>query len=290
MTPGLECELNEPIMADDGSGSDISIPSFLMHKHDADLVKGLLKSNQPVQMEMAWALPSPDNHVEYEIWTTPSTWFGKNFLKQFKTAALALGGHASFTPYMFIYDGQTAGCRGFDGTNQCYSLCTNNGRYCAQDPDNNLDEGISGADVVKESVRQMCIWEHYGQENGIGAQWWDYVNQFAHRCERNPGYFNNDACIKDAMAHSGVNFDKIEACMVDSGGLEDDKDTNRILQKLVDKKKDLGVAVLPSAFVNGSPLRGELSFSVMFKAICAGYLEGTEPEICTKCANCPDEY
>jgi hypothetical protein len=30
------CETSEPIMADDGSGSDISIPSFLMFKHDAD--------------------------------------------------------------------------------------------------------------------------------------------------------------------------------------------------------------------------------------------------------------
>ena len=33
---------------------------------------------------------------------------------------------------------------GLDGQNQCYNLCTNNGRYCATDPDDDLDSGISG--------------------------------------------------------------------------------------------------------------------------------------------------
>merc|ERR1711966_283215 len=57
------CETTEPIMADDGSGADISIPSFLMFKHDADRVKDELVGNQPVQLEMSWSLPNPDDRV-----------------------------------------------------------------------------------------------------------------------------------------------------------------------------------------------------------------------------------
>ena len=34
------------------------------------------------------------------------------------------------------------------------------------------------------------------------------------------------------------------------------------------------------------PLRGTLDFDMVFKAVCAGYKDGTVPEICTKCANC----
>ena len=60
------CETTEPIMADDGSGADISIPSFLMFKRDADSVKDELMQNRPVQIEMAWSLPSPDDRVEYD--------------------------------------------------------------------------------------------------------------------------------------------------------------------------------------------------------------------------------
>ena len=32
--PGMQCEGFEPIMADDGSGADITVPSFLLFKED----------------------------------------------------------------------------------------------------------------------------------------------------------------------------------------------------------------------------------------------------------------
>merc|ERR1712071_185512 len=50
-----------------------------------------------------------------------------------------------------IYDGIKSGCMGKDGVNQCYSLCSKNRRYCATDPDDDLDKGISGADIVEIS-------------------------------------------------------------------------------------------------------------------------------------------
>jgi hypothetical protein len=50
------CEMSEPIMADDGSGGDISIPSFLMFKRDADKIKDEVLQNHPVQIEMSWKL------------------------------------------------------------------------------------------------------------------------------------------------------------------------------------------------------------------------------------------
>jgi len=33
-SPGMQCEGFEPIMADDGSGADITVPSFLLFKED----------------------------------------------------------------------------------------------------------------------------------------------------------------------------------------------------------------------------------------------------------------
>lgn len=48
----LVCETQEPIMADDGSGADITIPSFLVFKPDADLLKQTLMKDQQVRCEM----------------------------------------------------------------------------------------------------------------------------------------------------------------------------------------------------------------------------------------------
>ena len=283
------CEEREPVMADDGSGSDITIPSFLMFKQDADPIIAELKANHMVRMEMAWSLPNPDARVEYDFWTTPTDLVSREFQRQFKVAAVSLGTHAYFTPHMYIYDGLLSGCQNAQGKNQCYNLCTNTGRYCATDPDNNLDQGISGADVVRESLRRECIWKIYGAQDGIGVQWWDYVTEFIHRCD-NEDYFASIDCVKDAMTHSAVDFHKIEACMSDSGGLDNDAE-NSILETQLDAKEASGVVILPAVYVNNAPLRGALEFATIFKAICAGYSTGSAPPICGKCASCGiDEY
>lgn len=274
-------------MADDGSGSDISIPSFLMFKTDADSVKAELKQNRPVQMEMAWALPTPDDRVEYDLWSVPTDVVSRDFLNQFKNAAVALGQSAYFSPHQYIYDGIRSHCQGNDGQNMCYNLCTNNGRYCATDPDNNLEQGISGADVVRESLRRICIWKHYGEQNGIGVEWWDYVTEFMSRCNT-PDYFMNDDCVKDAYKHSRVDASLIDRCMKDSGGLEADA-SNAFLDLEIKAQNARGVVVLPTAFVNTAAIRGALTVSNVFTAICAGFAAGTMPSICQQCAGCSDQ-
>eukprot|EP00534_Pseudo-nitzschia_fraudulenta_P004802 CAMPEP_0201136978 /NCGR_PEP_ID=MMETSP0850-20130426/55165_1 /ASSEMBLY_ACC=CAM_ASM_000622 /TAXON_ID=183588 /ORGANISM="Pseudo-nitzschia fraudulenta, Strain WWA7" /LENGTH=524 /DNA_ID=CAMNT_0047408309 /DNA_START=756 /DNA_END=2330 /DNA_ORIENTATION=+ len=280
------CETSEPIMADDGSGSDISIPSFLMFKHDADRVKDQLTEDQPVQLEMSWSLPNPDGRVEYDLWSTPSDQVSKQFLYNFKTVSKALGDRAYFTPHQYIYDGIKTHCQGDDGENFCYNLCTNKGRYCATDPDNDLDQGISGADVVKESLRRLCIWKHYGEQDGVGQVWWDYITQFMDRCNT-PDYFMNEACVKDCYKHAKVDGDSISQCMDDSGGLKDDG-KNSLLELELDAQSERGVVVLPTAFVNTAAMRGQLSAKTVFSAICAGFSEGTLPTICEQCSGCED--
>jgi len=188
---------------------------------------------------------------------------------------------------MFIYDGIKSGCQGANGQNQCYNLCTNNGRYCATDPDNNLDKGISGADVVLESLRRICIWKHYGEANGIGTEWWDYVNEFRERCDT-PDFFTNDDCIRDAYKRAKADDRVVDQCIRDSGGTEKDA-SNAFLDTELDAQQQRGVVILPTAFVNTAALRGALTVVNVFTAICAGYLTGTEPAICTTCSVCPDK-
>jgi hypothetical protein len=280
-----ECESKEPIMADDGSGADITIPSFLMFKQDADPIKNSLKENAMVRMEMAWALPRPDDRVEYELWTTPKDMVSRPLQRKFREIAVALGQNAKFTPHMYVYDGLNAGCKAPDGQNQCYNLCTNNGRYCSTDPDDDLDSGLSGADVVTESLRRACIWQEYGVD-GIGIPWWDYITEFLFRCDQEE-FFTNEVCIKDAMTHSEIDHAKIKGCMEDSGGLENDG-PNTLLESELTAREAAGVVILPSFYVNSAPLRGALTIGEVFEAICAGYASGSEPDVCTKCAHCDD--
>jgi hypothetical protein len=185
---------------------------------------------------------------------------------------------------MYIYEGVSAGCQGSEGEDQCYNLCTNSGRYCATDPDDSLDSGISGADVVTESLRRLCIWKEYGEADGIGMPWWDYVDEFFYRCDTTD-YFNSEECINDCMKRSGVNVTRINQCMADSGGLTENTE-NSILKSELSAREAAGVGILPSLYVNVSPLRGALTVPEVFDAICAGYASGSEPVVCTKCNSC----
>lgn len=285
--PGVDCEQREPIMADDGSGSDITIPAFLMFKQDADVLKAELRSNTMLQIEMAWSLPSPDDRVEYDLWTMPTDLVSRDFLRTFKDAATALGDRAYFTPHMYVYDGVKSNCHGVDGENQCYNLCTNAGRYCATDPDNDLDKGISGADVVVESLRRICIWQHYGEENGVGEPWWDYTTEFMLHCDT-PEYFSDPKCIKEVMSTANIDPKVIGQCMDDSGGVDDDTE-NTLLDAELMAKENVGVVILPATYVNRAAIRGALELPTMFRAICSGYAVGTEPQICLECVPCADQ-
>jgi len=283
------CETNEPVMADDGNGADVTVPSFLVFKQDADPVKEILKKNQVVQAEMSWKLPAPGAHVDYELWTTPKDDISAPLKKDFRQIAVAMKDHAKFTPHFYIFDGIESGCQDNNGKNVCYNLCTNEGRYCATDPDEDLDSGISGAMVVGESLRQMCIWSIYGAD-GVGLPWWDYVQEFETRCDKpedNGKFFDNEACIKDAMQHAKVDFAKVSACMEKGGGLTDDFE-NTMLEKELENRVREGILILPSFLVNQSPLRGAMTSSEVFEAICSDFRSGSEPKLCKQCGKCTD--
>jgi hypothetical protein len=149
--------------------------------------------------------------------------------------------------------------------------------------------GRVGAMVVTESLRQICIWKLYGGD-GVGLPWWDYIEEFEFRCDKEEDdgkFFNNEDCVKDAMERSGIEYAKVAKCMADSGSLEKDVE-NDILEQELSARENEGVLILPSFFVNQSPLRGAMTSSEVFEAICAGFISGSEPPVCKQCNKCSD--
>ena len=62
-----------------------------------------------------------------------------------------------FTPHYYILGGYHWHCD--SKFPKCGNQCINQGRYCAVDPERDLDLGIAGMDVVQEDLRQLCIWK-----------------------------------------------------------------------------------------------------------------------------------
>ena len=89
------------------------------------------------------------------------------------------------------------------------------------------------------------------------------------------------------MQHAGVSWDTVQSCMDDAGGLEGNV-INKVLEEELAARARTGVVILPSFYVNNAPLRGALTTNEVFEAICAGYADGAEPEVCLKCNHCDD--
>lgn len=281
----LQCEDSEPTMDDDGTGSDIRIPSMLLLKPDADMLKQELIAGRTIQLEVSWPIPMATNgKTEYSLWMTPDDIMSHHFLMTFVEAAAALGEKATFRPKMYIHDGVTRGCQGNDGgADPCPGFCTNGGRYCEPRSYYDFDAyDNKGTRMIVESLRRACIWDVYGEEDGIGAEWWTYMQLWIQRCG---GSHFSSSCSDGLFEVSGIDKDKVELCMTNSGDFRSDV-PNVFLQEYIEEADAFDVTFSPTLFVNGAVVRGDLSFGSVLEAICMTYEDSDIPEACFRWEAC----
>ena len=284
---GGYCDHEEPSMADDGSGSDISIPAFLVFKQDADKIKDMLRQNVHVLVEMAWRLPTYGDTVSFDLWNVPTDVISRDFFQSFEKAAemLLSQGGLEFTPHIYLLNRWERVCQSnTNGERWCETGCTNNGRYCALDPDHDVTRGISGANVVEEGLRRICIWNEYKDRSNRGMEWWRYMSIFTRHCET-PSQFTNSECIARSFQEAGIQKDLIDNCMRNSGGTTADAE-NVILEAQL--KSSAEIIVFPTTKINGAELRGRLSVSGVFSAICTAFDSESKPAVCQQCEQCGD--
>merc|ERR1712232_687747 len=61
-----------------------------------------------------------------------------------------------------------------------------------------------------EALRRICVWKYYGQDDGVGVVYWDYIFEFLKRCDSDD-FFANQDCINDVYKNSKV--DVCEKCV-----------------------------------------------------------------------------
>lgn len=281
---GEKCEQFEPTMSDDGSGGDIAIPAFLMFKHDADLIKKeAVDKNQHIQVEMGWTMPRAPDRVKYDIWSSPGDKIGDEFLRNWGPIATKLADHTEFTPHQYIFSGVEM-CVDEQGTNMCVDMCTNNGRYCANVV---AGRGITGAKVVSESLRRICVWQNFG----ASGSYWDYIKYFSDLCTTGE-LFSSAACLDDVFKRAGIDKGIINNCMSDSGGTSPGVkggNTNSLLDKQIDSQEENGIIIVPTILVNTMHFSGGLTVPNVFHVICAGFLDENAPELCKVCDKCSEK-
>jgi hypothetical protein len=272
------------IMSDDGTGSTINIPSFIIRKKDADLIKSTLSGVvAPVYIKAELDITHPDNRVEYELWYSTVLDTQPYLLYDISLYQKALGSNALFTPRILTYS-----CRGCSEEMKS-SVCLADGRYCPYFPKEKIPErmvGIQDGLILYESLRQRCVYEvitneqEYGDKQGASTleKWFAYTVNFQDNCfDKN---MFGEECAVAQLKKAGVNHEKVATCIHESfvrnakGEITD----NRILSEDAKWASLLGIFLHPSITVNNITYRGDLNGYDIFRAVCAGFKE--QPQVC----------
>ena len=245
-----------------------------------------------------WGLPHDDDRVEWELWTSSNDPLAVKFKQNFKDISLLLDGanDTVFEPRMYILNGAHWGCNVWPYL--CGNQCTNQGRYCSVDPEFDLEKGISGADVVQENVRNLCVWNYTKYEDELEhnlneSTWWDYAVMWDSNC----AFPVNESEFKFTEACSYEQMDMIDGteglknyvkqCIISSGGYGANDGVNTILANEVNFREHNSIYAMPMVRVNEFLIHGNIDCDVLLPshcevlaAICAGFINGTQPDIC----------
>jgi len=298
------------IMADDGFGGNIRIPSILVSHQDGMQLINAYKNKKnagdlDIMLELEWDVPSNDV-VIMDMWMSSASTQSYQFLKDFKPIGENLFFHLQFIPHYDIYD--------MDNPNDYNKFCyvpvkSPSSRYCADDPD--MHGPITGEDVVEEDLRQICLWtttletvhSEEGEQNkeiakgdvfipkeenplqdvqmlNKSKQFWEYVTKHLDRCPINgasdlpeDSRFGSKECSEKLIKEidPSIEIEKINACMTDLG------------PDLLEMHM-MNVAWAPLAIrINGWRYAGNLEKDLVAKALCSGYtVQPPECEIILK--------
>ena len=287
-------------MADDGTGSDIKIPSVMVKYSVGLKLRDACNSTHPgyagpVMASITWDIPSPDDHVEWQLWSSSNDLSDAEAFKlQFGPVAqqLELSGRASFSPRYFFFNGSVFGCLDRRATVPstgfaCGRQCTNDGRYCTEDPDGRLLKGLSGGDVIMENLRQICIRDQLAPLNQT-HRWWTYVRLFHEQCMGTPSTnatqraLDRRACSTLAQQGAGIDDGQIAACVAASGGSPYNGGANTLLDKEIHDRYDAHVYNFPDVRINTKDYAGtwtcpapiSLASCPVLAAICDGLPDG----------------
>jgi hypothetical protein len=267
-------DIRRIIVADDGYGDTVEIPSVLISKADGQPLIEACRSGEQVIVELAWDVPT-DHVVILDEWMSSASRDTQRFLKAFSPKRKRLNEYVKFVPHYHVFS--------MSSTTDYNELCWNrDAEYCAEDPDGSGP--VTGKMVLEEDVRQLCIHEitkvsrvdlddirKGKQPIEYAEKFWNYLERFAETCKIEDASPDGEqgfgkACSERLMDSVGIDRDKVKQCVRSTGE-----------EKLRHEREN--IAWSPSALrINGWRYSGTLDPDLVTRAICAGFVK--QPDAC----------
>lgn len=260
-------------MIDDGFSFSVNIPSIFLTKQHGDILIDLLKSPDETKRNIVLTINFENRlktgQTDTVFWLSTSNRNSFRVINEFYPYFKKLKNQIKFTPHYAIWT-----------CHSCYisnftvfpDNCISGGRYCCPDPDGSGP--ATGAHIVQEDLRQICIFQKYEDK------WWDYMNKFDSECIE---YQVVEDCSKKVMKEVDIDEKVIQQCFEESFIKTGNKvnpltDDNILLKEERRTFVRNGIQFWPSVTLNNENYKGNLIGQSIFEATCS-FLEKI-PEVC----------
>ena len=272
-------------MNDEGLGNDISIPAVLISNSDGKKLIDYYLDNvdsheaiKEIKLEVKFENENKDNTVKYDIWYSPDQENAYLFLNEFKQLQESLGENAILGVHFFTFPHYDYN----PDKKQIIENCFGSGLYCSRPGKSGVKDG---ADVIRESLRQKCIYNYAYENKGKKNKrylFWDYIQTFQQNCI-NIGKIDT-SCSESVLNDLKIPIKDIQKCYEESFiGEKNEKNYeiysgNSIFDTEYELRKKNFISKSPSITINERVYLGSWRADYLFESLCSSLIK--KPEAC----------
>ena len=262
---------------DDGTASDIVIPTAMISKEDGDIIKNFYNERHGqsnIVLELSFFTHKQD-FVDIEFYTEINNEKGFILMNEFSSYYELIKDIASFKPYYVSYQLQSL------SKEEKEQLCVSNGKYCLTGSLPLMDD-VSGKQLLIDSVFHQCVHALTNTNNNNHTEYYlDFASYYLYNCFNTKEY--KKYCGKEQISAYGINPLDIDKCIASSFGKEgkfidtDANNDNTILKANLDKIKEEQITIFPTVIVNGKKMKGRLTAENLFLSVCSSFNKIPQP-------------
>ena len=269
-------------LSDEGLGTDITIPAVLISNKDGKILTDYYikhadshEAIKEIKLEIKFQNEYLDNTVKYDVWYSPDQENAYLFFKEFRELQKVLGDSAILSIHFFTYPHFSY----MPNKRQKIENCFGNGLYCVRPGKSGVTDGTN---VIRESLRQKCIYNYAFETKKNKNLFWDYIDKFYDKCvyERKI----DKSCSDKVMKKVGLPEKEISKCYDESFvGFRRYIDyeyytKNAILDRDYELRKKNFISKSPSITINDRVYLGSWRAEYVFESLCSSLVK--KPEEC----------
>ena len=262
---------------DDGTASDIVIPTAMISKEDGDKIKNYYNERygqENIILQLSFYTHRQEV-VDIEFYTEINNQKGFQLMDEFSSYYNLIKDISNFKPYYVSYQLGTLSKE--DKAN----LCVSNGKYCLTGSLPFTDE-VTGKQLLIDSVFHQCVHSLTNtKENNHTEYYLDFASYYLNNCLYVDEY--KKYCGREQISRYGLDASQVDKCIAASFGKEgkfkdaDANNDNSILKDNLDKIREQQITIFPTVVVNGKKLKGRLTAENLFLSVCSSFNKVPQP-------------